>query len=185
MVQLRKAQLTYSVPPHGNHACIMKSERFLINRKINELVKNKKNKQDISYRARCPDVSTWSQLGHLSENHLALMSRVLSLCKYITCGHLLPFSPSSVWVWDQPGGERQRDQLCEYQTCSVMHWPRTWTGFSFSARVNPQWLLQFLTVWRRFMKSCSTRTPMSYRRNMREAALACCAVVFLHSCLTE
>lgn len=107
------------------------------------------------------------------------MSRVLSLCKYITCGHLLPFSPSSVWVWDQPGGERQRDQLCEYQTCSVMHWPRTWTGFSFSARVNPQWLLQFLTVWRRFMKSCSTRTPMSYRRNMREAALACCAVVFL------
>lgn len=24
MVQLRKSQLTYSVPPHGNHACIMK-----------------------------------------------------------------------------------------------------------------------------------------------------------------
>lgn len=111
------------------------------------------------------------------------MSRVLSFCKYITCSHLLPFSPqlcmnlrparrwktegSTLWVSNMLGYALTPDLNRLFIFCSCQSTVAASVSDSVTA----------------FHESCSTRTPMSYRRNMREAALACllccCILAFL------
>lgn len=86
-----------------------------------------------------------------------LNDQVLSLCKDTYVVIFPPLLLSAVWIRDQPRGERQRDQLCEYLVrcivdAIVSDWTCCWLFFpplsAFCSPVVPsQWLLQFLTVW--------------------------------------